>query len=39
MVSVTPLFNILGELFLKFGSKDNELYIDSVIYAKKVKNV
>lgn len=39
IVSVTPLFNILGELFLKFGSKDNELYIDSVIYAKKVKNV
>ena len=39
IVSVIPLFNILGELFLKFGSKDNELYIDSVIYAKKVINV
>lgn len=36
---ITPMFNMLGELFLKFFPKDNELYIDSVIYAKKVKNV
>ncbi len=36
---INSLFNILGELFLKFGSKDNELYIDNIIYAKKIKSV
>jgi len=39
ILTINPLFNIFGELFLKFGSKDNELYIDSVIYAKKTKSV
>ena len=39
IVSINPLFNILGELFLKLSSKDNELYIDSLIYARKIKNV
>jgi SAM-dependent methyltransferase len=34
-----PSLNILGELFLKFQQKDNELYIDSVIYAKKIIDV
>jgi hypothetical protein len=36
---INPFFNILGELFLKLFKKDNELYIDSVVYAKKVRNV
>jgi len=39
IISIIPLFNILGELFLKVGSKDNEIYIDSIVYAKKVKSV
>jgi len=38
-VCITPLFNILGLLFLKFMKRDNELYIDTVLIAKKVKSV
>jgi|GEM_PF-2436415 SAM-dependent methyltransferase len=36
---VTPFFNLIGSLFLKFMKKDNELYIDTILFAKKVKNV
>ena len=36
---VTPFFNLVGLLFLRFQKKDNELYINKIIYAKKVKNV
>lgn len=36
---LTPFLNILGLLFLRFQNKDNELYIDSIIMATKVKSV
>ena len=36
---VTPFLNLIGLLNLKFCQKTTNLYIDSVIYAIKVKNV
>ena len=36
---VTPFLNLIGLLNLKFCKKTTNLYIDSVIYAIKVKNV
>lgn len=38
-IFITPLFNLLGLSFLKFMKKDNELYIDTILVAKKIKNV
>ena len=38
-IFITPLFNLLGLLFLKFMKRDNELYIDTILLAKKVKSV
>jgi len=36
---ITPFFNLVGLSFLKLQKKDNELYIDKIIYAKKIRNV
>lgn len=36
---VTSIFNLIGLFFIKFIKKDNELYITTILLARKVKNV
>ena len=33
------IFNILGILFIKITPKNDDLYLDNIILAKKVKNI
>lgn len=36
---VSSIFNILGIIFIKITPKNNDLYLDNIILAKKVKNI